>query len=71
MTPISSHHCTCEVIRWERREKGVLPASEGGGKRGREREAGGRKGPNNICTFEKMNKKVKVITLSREMTTKA
>jgi hypothetical protein len=36
----------------EKRAEQVLPGSEGGGERGRGQGAGGRKGPNNVCTHE-------------------
>jgi hypothetical protein len=43
----------------EKRAEEILPGSEGGGVRGREWGAGRRNDPNNICTYEYMNKEEK------------
>jgi hypothetical protein len=43
----------------EKRAEQVLPGSQGAGGRGREWEAGERNNPNNVCTYEYMNKEEK------------
>jgi hypothetical protein len=43
----------------EIRAERVLPGSEGSRGQRKGLEAGGRNGPNNVCTFEQMNEKIK------------
>jgi hypothetical protein len=48
-----SYHCLCLLFN-KIGEFHVLPGSEGGGEE--EEGAGGRNDPNNVCTYEYMNK---------------
>jgi hypothetical protein len=55
-----SYYCLCLLFNKIGEEcRTVLPVSKGVGGRGRWQGAGGRNGPNNVCTYEYMNKEKK------------